>query len=94
MRFPGRYELVPQGIDPALFAPAKKTKRVVVEWRQTDRPLLRSLVRELARQAGWELVLLRTRTPASRPAVSRRLRGRMRVRPSRGRMRDDPGCQG
>ncbi len=79
-RFPGRYELVPQGIDPALFAPMKKVKRVVVEWRQADRPLLRSLVRELEGQAGWELVLLRTRTPAPRPAVSRRLRGRMRVR--------------
>jgi predicted metal-dependent phosphoesterase TrpH len=55
----------------------------VLEWRQTERPLLRALVRELAEQAGWELVLLRTRTPASRPAVSRRLRGRMRVRTGR-----------
>src|SRR5579864_1452413 len=27
-RFPGRYELVPQGIDPKLFAPARKEKRV------------------------------------------------------------------
>src|SRR3954453_1825075 len=26
-RFPGRYELVPQGIDPKLFAPAQKRKR-------------------------------------------------------------------
>ena len=54
-----------------------------MEWRQTERPLLRALVRELAQQAGWELVLLRTRIPASRPAVSRRLRGRMRVRTAR-----------
>src|ERR1700757_4643211 len=45
-RSPGRYELVPHGIDPVLFAPAKKAKRVVVEWRQADRPLLRALVRE------------------------------------------------
>ncbi len=80
VRFPGRYELVPQGIDPALFAPAKKENRVAVEWRQHERPLLRALVRELEEQDGWELVLLRTRTPAPRPAVSRRLRGRMRVR--------------
>ena len=79
-RFPGRYELVPQGIDPKLFAPAAKTKRVVLEWREGERPLLRALVHELEKQPGWELVLLRTRTPASRPAVSRRLRGRMRVR--------------
>jgi predicted metal-dependent phosphoesterase TrpH len=79
-RFPGRYELVPQGIDPRLFAPARKEKRVVLEWREGERPLLRALVHELEQQPGWELVLLRTRTPASRPAVSRRLRGRMRVR--------------
>jgi predicted metal-dependent phosphoesterase TrpH len=84
VRFPGRYELVPHGIDPELFAPAPdKTKRIVMEWRQTERPLLRALVRELAQQPGWELVLLRTRVPASRPAVSPRLRGRMRVRTAR-----------
>jgi predicted metal-dependent phosphoesterase TrpH len=82
-RFPGRYELVPHGIDPELFAPAQKKRVVVMEWRQTERPLLRALVRELAQQAGWELVLLRTRIPASRPAVSPRLRGRMRVRTAR-----------
>jgi predicted metal-dependent phosphoesterase TrpH len=83
VRFPGRYELVPKGIDPELFAPAAKRKLVVLEWRQAERPLLRALVRELEQQPGWELVLLRTRTPASRPALSRRLRGRMRVRTAR-----------
>jgi predicted metal-dependent phosphoesterase TrpH len=82
-RFPGRYELVPQGIDPKLFAPTTKEKRVVLEWREGERPLLRALVHELEQHDGWELVLLRTRTPASRPAVSRRLRGRMRVRTAR-----------
>jgi predicted metal-dependent phosphoesterase TrpH len=83
IRFPGRYELVPHGIDPELFAPAAKKRVVVLEWRQTERPLLRALVRELAEQPSWELVLLRIRTPASRPTVSRRLRGRMRVRTAR-----------
>src|SRR5436190_20234835 len=83
VRFPGRYELLPQGIEPQRFAPAKKEKLVVMEWRQTERPLLRALVRELAQQPGWEPVLLRTRVPASRPAVSPRLRGRMRVRTAR-----------
>jgi predicted metal-dependent phosphoesterase TrpH len=82
-RFPGRYEIVPQGIDPQLFAPAEKRKLVVMEWRQTERPLLRALVRELGEHPEWELVLLRTRIPASRPAVSPRLRGRMRVRTAR-----------
>jgi predicted metal-dependent phosphoesterase TrpH len=83
VRFPGRYELVPHGIDPELFAPAEKRRLVVMEWRQTERQLLRALVRELAQLADWELVLLRTRVPASRPAVSPRLRGRMRVRTAR-----------
>ena len=83
VRFPGRYELVPHGIDPELFAPGEKRKLVVLEWRQTERPLLRALVRELAEQSDWELVLLRTRIPASRPGVSHRLRGRMRVRTAR-----------
>ena len=83
VRFPGRYEVVPQGIDAELFAPAQKKQLVVMEWRQTERPLLRALVRELAEQPDWELVLLRTRIPASRPAVSPRLRGRMRVRTAR-----------
>jgi predicted metal-dependent phosphoesterase TrpH len=83
VRFPGRYELVPQGIDAELFAPGEKKQLVVLEWRQTERPLLRALVRELAEQPGWELVLLRIRTPASRPAASPRLRGRMRVRTAR-----------
>ena len=83
-RFPGRYELVPQGIDPELFAPGVKEKRVVLEWHEGERPLLRALVRELERAPGWELVLLRTRTRASRPAASRRLPGRMRVRTALG----------
>jgi predicted metal-dependent phosphoesterase TrpH/glycosyltransferase involved in cell wall biosynthesis len=79
-RFPGRYEVVPLGVDAELLAPGRKRKLVVLEWRQMERPLLRALVRELADQPGWELAVLRTRTPSSRPAVSPRLRGRMRVR--------------
>jgi predicted metal-dependent phosphoesterase TrpH len=79
-RFPGRYEIVPYGVDPDLFAAAPKRQAVVLEWRQTERATLRALVRELEQQRDWELVLLRTRTPASRPALSRRLRGRMRIR--------------
>jgi predicted metal-dependent phosphoesterase TrpH/glycosyltransferase involved in cell wall biosynthesis len=80
LRFPGRYELVPSGIDLELFAPAAKRNVVVLEWRQGERPLLRALVRELAVQTGWELVLLRTRTLGGRPALPRALRGRVHVR--------------
>jgi predicted metal-dependent phosphoesterase TrpH len=82
-RFPGRYEVVPRGIDAELFRPAEKRKLVVLEWRQTERPLLRALVRELEQQPEWELVVLRTRTPASHPTIPRRLRGRMHVRTAR-----------
>lgn len=80
LRFPGRYELVPQGVDLELFAPTEKRNVVVLEWRQGERPLLRALVRELAAQPEWELVLLRTRTLGGRPALPRALRGRVRVR--------------
>jgi hypothetical protein len=79
-RFPGRYELVPIGVELELFRPGTKERRVVLEWRQAERPLLRPLTRELAAQPGWELVLLRTRTPSTRPPRSRLLRGRIHVR--------------
>ncbi len=80
VRFPGHYELVPAGIDTALFTPEEKRNRVVLEWRQAERPLLRALVLELVQQPDWELVLLRTKALATRPPLSRRLRGRMSVR--------------
>jgi hypothetical protein len=79
-RFPGRYELVPRGVDLELFTPAPKRKLVTLEWRQTERPLLRALSLELAAAADWELLLLRTRPLASRPPLPRALRGRARVR--------------
>jgi predicted metal-dependent phosphoesterase TrpH len=80
LRFPGRYEIVPLGVDLELFAPVKKRKLVVLEWRQAERPLLRALVRELVAQPDWELVLLRTRPLGGRPGLPRALRGRVRVR--------------
>ncbi|MHB8469551.1 MAG: glycosyltransferase, partial [Gaiellaceae bacterium] len=79
-RFPGRYELVPYGVDLELFAPAPKRRLAVLEWRQHERPLARALVRELAALPDWELVLLRTRPLGGRPAPPRALRGRVRVR--------------
>jgi predicted metal-dependent phosphoesterase TrpH/glycosyltransferase involved in cell wall biosynthesis len=79
-RFPGRYEIVPVGVDLELFHPAEKRRRVVLEWRQAERPLLRALVRELVEQPDWELVLLRTRPLGARPPQARALRGRVRVR--------------
>ena len=79
-RFPGRYEIVPVGVDLERFAPAEKSRVVVLEWRQTERPLLRALVRELRALPDWELVLLRTRPLGGRPALPHALRGRVRVR--------------
>jgi predicted metal-dependent phosphoesterase TrpH len=79
-RFPGRYELVPLGVDLELFAPAGKRNVVVLEWRQSERQLLRALARELGAFPDWELVLLRTRPLGSRPPLPRALRGRVRVR--------------
>ena len=82
-RFPGRYQVVPLGVDLELFAPRPKRKVVVLEWRQTERPLLRALVRELAAAPDWELVLLRTRPLGGRPTPSRLLTGRTYVRTAR-----------
>jgi predicted metal-dependent phosphoesterase TrpH len=77
-RFPGAYELVPLGVD-VVPAPAKRNV-VVLEWRPTERPLLRALVEELKGEPGWELALLRTRPLGSRPPLPRALRGRVHVR--------------
>jgi predicted metal-dependent phosphoesterase TrpH len=77
-RFPGRYELVPLGVEP--IESAEKRKLLVLEWGQAERPLLKALARELAAQADWELAILRTRPLASRPPLPRALRGRARVR--------------
>jgi predicted metal-dependent phosphoesterase TrpH len=79
-RFPGTYELVPLGVDLEGFRPEPKRNVVVLEWRQSERPLLRALARELAAQPDWELILLRTRPLASRPPLPRALRGRLSVR--------------
>ena len=77
-RFPGRYELIPLGVD--VIESAQKRKLLVLEWGQMERPLLRALARELAAQPEWELAVLRTRPLASRPPLPRTLRGRARVR--------------
>jgi predicted metal-dependent phosphoesterase TrpH len=83
LRFPGRYERVPMGVDTRLFAPGTKRKLIVLEWRQLERPLLRALVRELRALPGWELVLLRTRPLGGRPTLPRALKGRVAVRTAR-----------
>src|SRR5207237_640770 len=74
-RFPGRYHVVSPGVDLELFRPAPKQQQVVLEWRPNERPLLRSLVLELAELEDWQLVALRTKPLTGKPPVSRALRG-------------------
>jgi predicted metal-dependent phosphoesterase TrpH len=52
----------------------------VLQWRPGERPLTRAVVRALEQLPGWELVFLRTKPLAGRPALPRPLRGRAHVR--------------
>ena len=82
-RFPGRYSVLSPGHDPALHAPGKKRKLVVLEWRPSERQLVRALTRAVTELPDWELVLLRTKALAGRPTLPRALRGRVSVRTAR-----------
>jgi predicted metal-dependent phosphoesterase TrpH/glycosyltransferase involved in cell wall biosynthesis len=82
-RLPGDYRLVTPGVDAELFRPAEKRKRIVLEWRPTERPLTRSVLRELRQLDEWELVLVRTKPLSGRPTVPRALAGRVSVRTAR-----------
>jgi len=79
-RLPGDYLVIPPGVDLELFRPAEKRQVVVLEWRPGERALTRAVVRALVQLEGWELVFLRTKPLAGRPALPRPLRGRVRVR--------------
>jgi predicted metal-dependent phosphoesterase TrpH len=83
VRFPGHYEVISAGVDPELFRPGRKENVIVVEWRPTERPLLRGVLRELGELEDWELVVLRTKPLAGRPTIPRLLRGRVHVRTAR-----------
>ena len=83
-RFPGEYRIVSEGVDPDLFRPTEKQKLVVLEWRPAERALSRAVVRALRELPDWELVFLRTKRLAGRPAIPARLRGRAHVRTARG----------
>jgi hypothetical protein len=82
-RFPGHYEIVSEGVDPAVFRPGRKRKLIVLEWRPLERPLVRGVLRELAELPDWELLLLRTKPLTGRPTVPRLLRDRVHVRTAR-----------
>ncbi len=79
-RLPGDYRVITPGVDLERFRPGRKRKLVVLEWRPGERPLTRAVVRALGSLPGWELVFLRTKPLAGRPALPRALRGRAYVR--------------
>ncbi|MDX6436048.1 MAG: hypothetical protein QOK34_882, partial [Gaiellaceae bacterium] len=82
-RFPGPYRVISEGIDPAAFQPGQKRNTIVLEWRPSERPLLRGVFRALEELPDWELILLRTKPLAGRPTIPRGLRGRVHVRTAR-----------
>jgi predicted metal-dependent phosphoesterase TrpH len=79
-RFAGEYRIVSPGVDTTLFHPEEKSRTIVLELRQTSRPLARALMRELRTLDGWELVLLRTKPLTGRPTIPRDLAGRVYAR--------------
>jgi predicted metal-dependent phosphoesterase TrpH len=82
-RFPGEFRVLSEGIDPQIFGPGRKRNLIVVEWRPTERVLVRSVLRELAGLPSWELLLLRTKPLTGRPTIPRLLRDRVHVRTAR-----------
>src|SRR6266576_2008362 len=82
-RFPGHYEVISEGVDPQLFKPGRKGNLIVVEWRPTERALVRGVLRELAELPDWELLLLRTKPLTGRPTIPRLLRDRVHMRTAR-----------
>ena len=83
IRFPGRYRVVSEGLEPKLFHPGQKRNLIVLEWRPNERALLRGVFRALEELPEWELVLLRTKPLAGRPTIPRLLRDRVHVRTAR-----------
>jgi hypothetical protein len=79
-RFPGRYEVLPAGVDVDLFRPARKRHLVVIETSAAGLPVVRAAVRALRSLPGWDAVLLRTARLAARPTIPLRLRDRIHVR--------------
>src|SRR5919197_1046752 len=82
-RFPGDYTIVSPGVDLDLFRPGEKRRLAVLEWRPTERPLARAVIRALREVPDWELILLRTKPLAGRPYRPASLRERIHVRTAR-----------
>jgi len=83
LRFPGEFRVLSEGVDPELFRPAEKRRLIVLEWRPTERPHARAVIRTMRELPSWDLVLLRTKPLTSRPYVPRALQDRVTVRAGR-----------
>ncbi len=83
LRFPGEYRVISEGVDTSLFEPAEKQQLIVLEWRQTERPLLRAALHTLGELQDWRLTLLRAKPLTTRPYVPRTLVDRVDVRSAR-----------
>ena len=82
-RFPGDYRILTPGVDTELFRPESKRNLIVLEWRPTDRSLVRAAVGVMDELPEWELVLLRTKPLTGRPYVPAPLRPRVHLRTAR-----------
>ncbi|MGB2953994.1 MAG: glycosyltransferase [Gaiellaceae bacterium] len=78
-RLPGDYRVVSPGVDVELLRPARKRRRIVIEWKPAERPLARAVLRALAEFPDWELVVLRTKQLQGRPTIPRALRDRVTI---------------
>jgi len=82
-RFPGDYRILSPGVDLELFTPGEKRKLIVIELHSGSLPVARAALRVLRELPDWEVVLLRTKPLATRPAIPIALRDRVHVRSGR-----------
>ena len=83
VRFPGDYRIDLRGSRHLALRALDKRQLIVLEWRQTERPLLRSALHTLGELPGWRLTLLRTKPLTARPYVPRGLVDRVDARTAR-----------
>jgi predicted metal-dependent phosphoesterase TrpH/glycosyltransferase involved in cell wall biosynthesis len=81
--FPGDYRLISPGVDLERFKPGRKRRLAVVELQTGELALARAALRAMRELPDWELLFLRTKRPSSRPAIPKRLRGRVHLRTAR-----------
>ena len=82
-RLPGDYRLVSPGVDTELHRPGVKAPRIVLEWRPSEWPLARAVLRALRDLPDWELAFLRTKSLTGRPSIPLALRPRVHTRTAR-----------